>query len=158
MASYWTIILEEVHNYESQHYHCRYSNLQETDIFVEKMEEEQIKRTPQPPKITYSLPAPFSHLHLTEREAECIFCLQQNHTIKSTGVLLNLSARTVEFYLNNIKSKMQLRTKIELLNHLQNMDFLLFDKVHDNLSTLIENSSLYPRHSAPITLCKQTYI
>ena len=37
MRDYWHIILEEVAHYGDKNYRCRYSNLQETDVFVEKI-------------------------------------------------------------------------------------------------------------------------
>ena len=136
---YWQTILHELQNYEQKDFHCFYTNLQETDIYIEKMDAEfTLCKPPSKPKVTYQLPSPFQHLHLTEREAECLYCLQQNHTIKSTGILLNLSARTVEFYLKNIKTKMKLRTKSEVLAQLTSFDLCDFDEQHEALIELIE--------------------
>lgn len=135
--NYWQIILDEVAHYEDKGYRCLYSNLQETDIYIEKHEEDCVQKKPRKPKITYSLPGQYAHLHLSEREAECIYCLQRNHTIKSTAILLNLSARTVEFYLKNIKTKMRLRTKSEVLLQLSELDFSSFPALHETLADLI---------------------
>jgi len=140
MRDYWHIILEEVAHYSDKNYRCRYSNLQETDVFVEKTEEPETPPTQKKQKVTYPLPEPFSHLHLTEREAECVFCMQNNHTIRSAAILLNLSARTVEFYLKNIKTKLNIRTKTELLDCLQQLDFFEFDTVHGTLEDLMRYS------------------
>lgn len=137
MYYYWQIILEEVHLYEQRGYCCRYSNLQETDIFIEKMEDSTEIKSTAPPKVTYPLPAPYDHLYFTEREAECIYCILQGHTIKSTGILLNLSARTVEFYLKNIKTKMQLRTKSAITDQLSHLDFRAYAEIHPSLQALI---------------------
>lgn len=137
MRDYWHFILEEVAHYGDKNYRCKYSNLQETDVFTELNDDLDTPSSPKPKKIAYQLPEPFSHLHLTEREAECVFCMQNNHTIKSAAILLNLSARTVEFYLKNIKTKLNIRTKTELLNCLSNLDFFEFDDIHAALEDLM---------------------
>ena len=141
MSHYWKTILEEVRYYEQKGYHCRYSNLQETDIFNENRDDTTSSAQPSSVKITYPLPAPFDHLYLTEREAECVFCLLQHHTIKSTSILLNLSARTVEFYLKNIKTKLKIRTKSALITQLQHINFGDFTEVHDTLLQLIQSQT-----------------
>ncbi len=136
--NYWQIILDEVAHYEDKGYRCLYSNLQETDIYIEKLEEDSTQSAPRKPKIIYPLSGKYAHLHLSEREAECIYCLQHNHTIKSTAILLNLSARTVEFYLKNIKTKMQLRTKSEVLQQLSELNFSKFPELHGAMTDLID--------------------
>ncbi|MBL97005.1 MAG: hypothetical protein CMF52_04240, partial [Legionellales bacterium] len=76
--------------------------------------------------------------------------------IKSTGILLNLSSRTVEFYLKNIKTKMQVRTKDEVLSNLSFLKFSDYPIVHDVLAELLELSEPIPkRHAAhPTTKLK----
>ena len=154
--NYWQIILEEVEHYEDRGFRCLYSNLQETDIFVEKIENEYAYKAQRKPKVTYPLTGNLSHLHLTEREAECIYCLQHHHTIKSTGILLNLSSRTVEFYLKNIKTKMQVRTKDEVLSNLGTLNFNDYPIIHDALAELLDLCEPIPkRHVAhPTTKLK----
>lgn len=138
LMNYWQHILDEVLSYEKKGFKCLYSNLQDTDIFFEKTESDVMEKPQKKTKITYPMPKPLQHLHLTEREAECIFCMQHNQTIKATGTLLNLSARTVEFYLKNIKVKTGLRTKSEVLALYQNYSFLNCDHIHEALLELIK--------------------
>lgn len=150
---YWQTILEEVQRYSIPGYTCRYSNLQESDIYRENITECLPEISPLPPKQTYPLPPPLQHLYLTEREAECIYCLKQNHTIKSTSVLLNLSARTIEFYVKNIKMKLNVRTKSELMQRLQKLDFTQFNEIHDALTDLMQSHHTYltPNNSSRMT-------
>ena len=140
---YWQIILEEVEKYTIPGYTCHYSNLQENDIYREHTTDysSNIPAVAARSKLVYPLPPPLQHLYLTEREAECIYCLQQNHTIKSTSVLLNLSARTIEFYVKNIKEKLNVRTKSELLHQLKTLDFSTFNQMHPALKTLTQTIS-----------------
>ncbi|MBA3662364.1 MAG: helix-turn-helix transcriptional regulator [Gammaproteobacteria bacterium] len=51
---------------------------------------------------------------LSIRELECLFCVLRGMTAKSIGELFNLSKRTIETYIENIKNKFGCRTKSEL--------------------------------------------
>lgn len=75
-------------------------------------------------KKQYYLCGTYAHTYLTQREAECIYLLANGHTLKKTGDSLKLSHRTVEFYLNNVKEKMNLRTKKQVLHAIYDTDFL----------------------------------
>lgn len=55
---------------------------------------------------------------LSPREHQCLQLYQQGLTAKETAIRLRLSHRTIEGYLDNIKSKYQVRCKRELLNPL----------------------------------------
>ena len=52
---------------------------------------------------------------LSAREEQCAHCLLQSMSIKAIGRHLQLSPRTVEFYLENVKSKFSCKTKTELI-------------------------------------------
>jgi DNA-binding CsgD family transcriptional regulator len=52
---------------------------------------------------------------LTPKEMECLIHMRTGRSAKQTAALMNLSQRTVEFHLDNIKEKANCRTKIELL-------------------------------------------
>jgi DNA-binding CsgD family transcriptional regulator len=54
-------------------------------------------------------------VEITTREAECLYHLASGKSAKQTAASLNISKRTVEFHLNNIKDKAGCRTKLELL-------------------------------------------
>lgn len=53
---------------------------------------------------------------LTPRERECLLLLLECKTIKEVAFCLKLSSRTVEYYLNNAKMKMDCSNKQELLS------------------------------------------
>ena len=63
-------------------------------------------------------------LYLTHREAECTLNIIKGCTIRDVGERLKLSARTVEFYVKNIKKKLGCRTKNELIQRIYNSDFM----------------------------------
>lgn len=56
-----------------------------------------------------------SMTYLTKNESLCLYYLVSGKTAKETAALLNLSPRTIEFYLNNIKTKTGYRTRADLI-------------------------------------------
>ncbi len=60
-------------------------------------------------------------VHLTNREAECLQYLMEGKSAKETAYLMNISKRTVDTYLDNLRMKTSCRTKIILLGKLQNI-------------------------------------
>lgn len=60
--------------------------------------------------------------HLTKREHECLKLVRQGKSAKQIGALLNISYRTVESHVDNIKSKFSCRTKLELISSAKFVD------------------------------------
>lgn len=63
----------------------------------------------------YFLNAPFEGVHLTSREAETMFWLVQDYTLAAAACEMGLSARTVEFYVKNMKIKLRCANKKEMI-------------------------------------------
>lgn len=63
----------------------------------------------------YYLGSEFHDIYLTKREAECMFWMIQEYTIPQAAEKMALSARTVEFYVKNLKLKLHCKNKKELL-------------------------------------------
>lgn len=55
-------------------------------------------------------------LHLTQREIQCLAGVVKGLSSKNIARKLNLSYRTIEFYIANIKKKYGCRTKFELMS------------------------------------------
>jgi DNA-binding CsgD family transcriptional regulator len=55
-------------------------------------------------------------LKLSTRELECLFCILRGMTAKQIGERIQLSKRTIESYIENIKNKFGCRTKSELFD------------------------------------------
>jgi DNA-binding CsgD family transcriptional regulator len=66
------------------------------------------------PKKPRTLSASFCKFFST-RETQCIELLLQGKSPKEIGKMLNLSYRTIEHYIANIKDKLEVRTKAELI-------------------------------------------
>lgn len=74
--------------------------------------------------VVYGLGSKYSGTYFTKREADCMFLLLKGKTINSVASILNLSPRTVEYYIKNMKSKLGCRTKFELVDLVYASDFM----------------------------------
>ena len=72
----------------------------------------------------YYLGVAYPRVYFTRREAECCFYLLQGATIAQAADALHLSARTVEFYVKNMKKKLAVQTKFQLTERLHSIGFL----------------------------------
>lgn len=59
--------------------------------------------------------AKIDHIQLTARQTECIYFLIRGKSTKEIGKILNLSSRTIETYLDNIKHKLKCQNTAELI-------------------------------------------
>ena len=64
---------------------------------------------------------------LTNREAECLYYLHQGKTAKEIGKILEISNRTVEIYLDQLRAKTQSKNRLELLSKLNRNQIESFD-------------------------------
>ena len=130
---YWNRVLDEILNKENPNYPFLYTNLKETQLFEIFEHENKPKRHNK----SYYLDGVCKDIYLTQREAECMFFLLRGHTIKSTAARLLLSPRTVEFYLKNIKKKLNIKKKAQVLNLISQTNFSQFasfeELSHDEL-------------------------
>lgn len=72
----------------------------------------------------YYLGPPYTGQYLTRREAECLLLMLRGYTNGETADYLHLSSRTIEYYLKNIRNKLNCYSKIHLLRQIQKTDFL----------------------------------
>ncbi len=63
----------------------------------------------------YYFSGALSEFYLTRRELQCVQGVLLGHTMASVAIMLGLSRRTVEFYLGNIKYKLQVQSLAELI-------------------------------------------
>ncbi len=60
-------------------------------------------------------------VHLTPRELDCISIFMKNRTMKEIGKILDLSPRTVENHIGNIKQKLEVNYKSQLIDIFSNI-------------------------------------
>lgn len=88
----------------------------------ERLLTKKIKRNR--PSRSYYLDPPYENVYFTQREAECLYYLMRGMTIVATATILELSPRTVEFYVKNMRIKMNAMSKSDLLDRLHEVNFL----------------------------------
>ena len=144
--NYWLNVLDEIQHYREPSYVCLYTNLREKGHFEEKYDLDDPFPNPAPPKkpprlqfLLHGLP---NQLHLSQREAECIFFLLRGLTIKKVGGILDLSPRTVEFYLKNIKAKLACKKKSEVLHLVRQSSFISDPSVYAAMAHLIPHEDV----------------
>lgn len=130
---YWDCVLKEVLNKKTPSKYFCYTNLDEV---MEGAPTYPVEPSEKPLRI-YLVDKRYAEIYFTRRESECLVLLTTGQTIKETAATLKLSPRTVEFYLKNIKEKLQCRTKIELLEKIQDSDFLQRAEEHAISSEII---------------------
>ncbi len=62
-------------------------------------------------------------LQVTRRELECLYYLSIGKSAKQTAAALNISTRTVEFHLKNLRNKTGARNRLQLLSSLSLISF-----------------------------------
>ena len=74
-------------------------------------------------KKKYSLGEKFNGAYLSQRQAECMTCLIYGKTMRKTAERLGLSVRTVEYYVDNIREKLDCNNKCILIEGVLASDF-----------------------------------
>lgn len=72
----------------------------------------------------YYLGERFPTIYLTKREAECMHFLLEGFTNDEAAEVLNLSARTIEFYIKKMRGKVGAHTKQQLINIIRSTAFI----------------------------------
>ncbi len=60
---------------------------------------------------------------LSPRENQCLYWTLQGKTAKETGMILNLSRRTVECYLCTARKKLGIRKTVEAMMHIEDVHY-----------------------------------
>ncbi|MCK4869508.1 MAG: helix-turn-helix transcriptional regulator [Gammaproteobacteria bacterium] len=120
---YWEMVLNEVVNREASG-EFRFTNfgcMAATDKSVRETKKSFKRRKPE----GFKLGKEYPDVKFSRREAECMVMFLQGMTMRDTAQALDLSPRTVEFYVKNMRQKVGCRTKSELINIVANSDFVL---------------------------------
>ncbi len=118
--NYWKQIRHEWENRKNSN--CFFAFTEFHKDCKEEIAEDLPKRRPSK-KNRVHLGPEFNDKYLTEREAECVELILEGKTYQKAAEELDLSKRSVEFYINNTKQKLGFRTKKELILKLKNSSF-----------------------------------
>lgn len=110
--SYWDILIKEVT--QGRYRHEETASHSPVVTYDTQYERRSIK---------YTLGEPLTSIYFTQREAECVIQILQGKTMNETGEILNLSPRTVEYYLGKIKRKLNCRKKRDIIQLVSQTDF-----------------------------------
>lgn len=113
--SYWQMLIQEV----SEGKHRDQSSTPEDDSVGVRYDTQYERRS-----IKYTLGEPLPRIYFTQREAECVMQILQGKTMNEAGEILNLSPRTVEYYLSKIKQKLKCRKKRDIIELVSASDFV----------------------------------
>lgn len=137
--SYWSRVLAEVLNKHDPLYAMAFTNVREYGKLQEvtlneagKADKKASTSTHAAKKHTqiagttkkYTLGEKFPNVYLTRREAQIMFYFIHGMSTGPVASLLDLSRRTVEFYINNMKIKLGCQFKSELIGKIMDSDFL----------------------------------
>lgn len=73
---------------------------------------------------SYMLGNKFDNIKLSDRQSEVLFYLLRGKTIKQIAILLNLSSRTTEDYLEQLKNKFNVSNRYELIDTAISLGYL----------------------------------
>ncbi len=139
---YWDAILKEVLNKENSTCEVSFTNVKDYRESAKKKQENKdnskiknIKSVkPRRSHQRYFLGSGYPGVYFTLRESQTIYFLLRGNTIAEVAEVLDLSRRTIEFYLKNMKSKLNCHSKSELISRVLKTNLL--SQLHDEFSYL----------------------
>jgi DNA-binding CsgD family transcriptional regulator len=75
-------------------------------------------------QIVYTIGQLHHHKNLSDRQLECLFLLMRGKTSKQIAAILELSPRTIETHIEDIKEKFNCQSKSELIEKAINEGFM----------------------------------
>ena len=109
--NYWNILLDEVLNKTSTRYFACIPKPK-----AHKRKKRRIFKM-------YNLGEKFKDICFSRREAECMMYLLSGKGTIGIAKRLGLSPRTIEFYIRNMKKKLNCHSKFELIDLVMDSDF-----------------------------------
>lgn len=149
MQGYWQQVLSEVLNKEKRGRDSVFTNMSAVQSCVEEVVVKKkrflsgarsaavasVARKQGPRGVVVYLGSFYPGVYFTCRESHCALLLLKGLTIREMGRYMQLSARTVEYYVENMKSKLSCKRKSELVQAILSSNFL------SELSRLAEESA-----------------
>ena len=116
LDTYWNSILGEIENKGDKNYTFMYTNYGEKyKNEAQHLKKVKKKSTKRMTSKKYGLGEAYPDIYFTSREYDCVTQLLRGKNVKSIAKHYELSPRTVEFYIKNMKIKLECATRDELL-------------------------------------------
>ena len=120
---YWQKVMKEVLNKNLTDQNFVFTN-QGKISGIEPLTKNKPEAEQKKPVIKYNLGDKLKNIQFSQREAEVMILLIKGNTICNAAKMLCLSPRTVESYMKNMKRKIKVKTKSELISLIIDSDFL----------------------------------
>ncbi len=120
---YWDQVLKEVLNKKDSSYPCVFTNIKKP-LQVEEPSVESYHRQAKKKELRVYLGGVLHAIYFTRRESQCMLLLMEGKTMKESGSKLNLSSRTIEYYVKNMKVKTKARSRAELVRLVMSSHFM----------------------------------
>ena len=120
---YWKTVLEEVTDKE----HKNKGTFKFTDVghtmiqkrIQQKRSQRRYSCRRKPNSCSYFIGDGYEGIYFTRREAQALYHLLKGKTMSETGRDLKLSPRTIEFYVKNMRLKLGVYSKDELIEKIK---------------------------------------
>ncbi len=100
------------------------ANFQNKKYLTSRQIDIQEQKRKQTKRVKYFVGHPYEDIQLTRREAQCLAVIVRGTTNLKASEKLDLSIRTIEFYVRNLREKLDCKTKIELITKVGQSDFM----------------------------------
>ncbi len=121
---YWQTVLQEFLHRDDKNYQFIYTNLGAYQHRSRpRRSRSRTTNLEKPLKKNYWLDDRFPAIYFTEREAQTMFLLLRGGTLQEVAKYLGLSVRTIEFYVKNMRMKLNVNTKKELVDLIRQTSF-----------------------------------
>jgi len=122
---YWDHVLQEVLNKGKPSQRFTFTNVGKRKLYdTQRAPQIRKKYRRRKTNCCYMLGKQFNNVYFTKREAQCMIHIIGGKTNQDVAHLLQLSPRTVEFYVQNMKTKLHCRTKSELVGKIITSEFM----------------------------------
>lgn len=121
--TYWELIIKEVVNKNDPETLFYYTHRRQT-VDLKARKSANLAWKNQRVNKYYSLGDKFPDVKFTQRESECMREALKGKTIPKIAEVLNLSSRTVEFYMTKLRRKVKAENKTQLITFVLQSDFL----------------------------------
>lgn len=112
----------------------------------EKLESSSVAPLRMGKKSRYYLGKNHPGVFLTSQEAKCMYYCIHNLTSKKIGIIMNIHFRTVEYYRDNIRYKVNADSKKELIEKIKKTDFIKYQpylkKICQRINKAYKNNPL----------------
>jgi len=123
MDKYWQMIVEEVKHKDDLSHPIRFTNVRERSSEAYEAIQTAKPKHRSKDRVRYYLKSLGANSYLTSKEALSVLYRFQGKTYSKVAEAMGVGLRTVEFYLKNVRDKLDCERTSEVLEKLSQTDF-----------------------------------